>query len=87
MVSGLKDNRGQGAAARYASRRSENLPSPGALKQKIKDSRTPGCGRLTEEINHSYSLPVSPPDFTVLAADGSTSSRPAPQPAVSDQHR
>jgi len=74
MVAGLKDNRAE--RDRRLNFALATLGSPAidiaALQKKIKAGRTTWLvAELTEGLNQSYPLPEAPPDFTVIAADGS----------------
>jgi hypothetical protein len=74
MIAGLKEKRaGQEKRLRYAL---DTINSPPIdledLKRKIRAGRTTWLvAEITEGLNTSYPLPPLPPDFTVIAADGS----------------
>jgi hypothetical protein len=74
MIAGLKDRRAeQEKHLQYAL---ETLNSPpidlADLKKKIKDAKTTWLvAEIVEGLNQRYPLPPLPPDFTVIAADGS----------------
>jgi hypothetical protein len=74
MIAGLKDRRAEDANhLKYAL---ETINSPAIdladLKEKIKVAKTTWLvAEITEGLNQRYPLPPLPPDFTVIAADGS----------------
>jgi hypothetical protein len=74
MIAGLKGSRAeQDKRLRYAL---DTINSPAidldALKKKIKDGRTTWLvAEVTEGLNKRFPLPPAPPDFTVIATDGS----------------
>jgi hypothetical protein len=74
MISGLRDSRvEQEKHLRFAL---DTLGSPAidldALKKKIKAGKTTWLvAEIVEGLNKRYPLPPSPPDFTVIATDGS----------------
>ncbi|MGD1118127.1 MAG: DNA double-strand break repair nuclease NurA [Dehalococcoidales bacterium] len=74
MISGLKGSRAeQDRRLRFAL---DTLGSPAidldSLKKKIKAGRTTWLvADIVEGLNQRYPLPPSPPDFTVIATDGS----------------
>ena len=74
MIAALKDRRAeQERRLQYAL---ETLNSPPIdledLKKKIKAGKTTWLvAEITEGLNQRYPLPTMPPDFTVIAADGS----------------
>ena len=74
MIAALKDRRAEQAKRlKYAL---ETLNSPAIdledLKKKIKAAKTTWLvAEITEGLNQRYPLPPLPPDFTVIAADGS----------------
>ena len=74
MISGLRDSRAeQEKHLRFAL---DTLGSPAidldALKKKIKASKTTWLvADIVEGLNKRYPLPPAPPDFTVIATDGS----------------
>ncbi|MBN1692655.1 MAG: DNA double-strand break repair nuclease NurA [Dehalococcoidales bacterium] len=74
MIAGLKEKRAeQEKRLRYALNTINSLPIDlDDLKKKIKAGRTTWLvAEITEGLNLRYPLPPLPPDFTVIAADGS----------------
>jgi hypothetical protein len=74
MIAGLKDKRAE--QVKHLQDALEILNSPaidlGDLKQKIKAAKTTWLvADILEGLNERYPLPPLPPDFTVIAADGS----------------
>ncbi len=74
MIAGLKDRRAE--EAKHLQYALENLNNPAIdledLKQKIKAAKTTWLvADIVEGLNQRYPRPPLPPDFTVIAADGS----------------
>ncbi|MDD5338572.1 MAG: DNA double-strand break repair nuclease NurA [Dehalococcoidales bacterium] len=74
MISGLKEKRAeQSQHLDYALATINNPPIDlDDLKSKIKAAKTTWLvAEITEALSKTYPLPLSPPDFSVIAADGS----------------
>jgi len=74
MVAGLKNRRAEQADhLRYALKTMASPPVDlDALKKKIKNGKTTWLvAGIEDGLNQRYPLPPAPPDFTVMAADGS----------------
>ncbi len=74
MISGLKDKRAEQAQHLKDALATINSPAIDLedLKKKIKAAKTTWLvADIVEGLNQSYPLPPLPPDFTVIAADGS----------------
>jgi len=74
MIAGLRDKRAE--QAKHLQLAMETINSPAidldALKKKIKAAKTTWLvAEIVEGLNLRYPLPSLPPDFTVIAADGS----------------
>src|SRR4030043_2087083 len=74
MITGLKEKRAE--QEKHLQLAMETINSPAidldALKKKIKAGKTTWLvAEIVDGLNKRYPLPSAPPDFTVIATDGS----------------